>query len=846
MTIFNNYSFKEVYILKNYFLFAFYCKNISVKTIVDTDKDIESVFDLIIIEKYENILSNSSKKSALKKINRVINVSKEWLEKDYLINPSILVGFEGSFSTINRLYNTLMLKNTSELKNLDVNYVKQKLRSDYSGRLKNIKRSYNCMESWLIENKLFFLKELILILILKNKKISLPELINLINEYIKDKDINVVFQEKEIQNLINELIDLNYLVKREKTLFFPENIFYKSEVPYIAFEDYPLEERLKQTKSIRSVLKNESRDFELLKFRLEGKTLQEIGDKFGFTRERARQIQNKLLKNIGKITEVEIYREIFEEYEIDKDIFIKFYRESEMIYNLLDIVLKKGNKNFITYIKEKEDISQKEKMKILFDNDYFLNRFDEMVPIKGSNVFEEILSNYEDEYYTPDEFFPIYLEDAKKYNLINLSRENSTFIRGLVERSKYTISTLGKKFRYFDSNNIDIENLKLLIEILDNYDRGSYSTLKIVNENQELMTDMNIWDEYELHNLFKKRPEIINNDIALSRSPEFKVGNINKKEFILEELISFSGEPIEKFVEYLYSEFGLKVETMKSYLSNNFREYIDGRNLVKNKEISKEDIILLEGELKNIFYLKNEVSDLFKSKGIKFSTYILDKLGYYLSKDIVYKKEYGNGYRAFLKYAKKNNSFIVTNSEIYNKNEFKLFIYRAETKRELVAISPGHYVTIEFLDSKGISKKMIRRFLDNIYDYVSNVRYFTFKKIVEEGFYDSLMEYGFDDYFYERLIISSTNMFSLTRNSPVLFVTTNKRPYSLGILISEELNNFYSGIDIFEFTEYLNTKYATNYDIFFIAAKVQNEKYFYSKELKKIFWKKEDYYNEIF
>ena len=76
--------------------------------------------------------------------------------------------------------------------------------------------------------------------------------------------------------------------------------------------------------------------------KLQGKSLQEIANKYGITRERVRQIENKFMLNI--IVEEDIFRDIVEEYNFNKNEFMLIFDSNEEIYEYLKCKYEFGEK----------------------------------------------------------------------------------------------------------------------------------------------------------------------------------------------------------------------------------------------------------------------------------------------------------------------------------------------------------------------------------------------------------------------------------------------------------------------------------------------------------------------
>lgn len=75
--------------------------------------------------------------------------------------------------------------------------------------------------------------------------------------------------------------------------------------------------------------------------RLNGKTLADIGNKNNLSRERTNKIVNKILSDMNPIKE-DTYKDIFEKYFIEKDLFCKLFNEDSIVYYYLNLVYKKG------------------------------------------------------------------------------------------------------------------------------------------------------------------------------------------------------------------------------------------------------------------------------------------------------------------------------------------------------------------------------------------------------------------------------------------------------------------------------------------------------------------------
>lgn len=110
-----------------------------------------------------------------------------------------------------------------------------------------------------------------------------------------------------------------------------------------------------------------------LLLRIQGKTLQEIGEIHGVTKERARQKINKIINKMPDIQEIEEFKDIYSKYRISKDIFVNVFHSDERVYEILSILYKKGNQDIASYILER-DFSDEVKQFVVATSGRFLHK----------------------------------------------------------------------------------------------------------------------------------------------------------------------------------------------------------------------------------------------------------------------------------------------------------------------------------------------------------------------------------------------------------------------------------------------------------------------------------------
>lgn len=809
------------------------------KVVTAVAGEIETVFDLIILDKTANLLSRSNRKSSIEKSVALLRKFPEMVTPYMFESTFILVAFGAPESGIKTIVNELKVDKIRELVRLDEKKVSTALNRSFKSTMQKIDASIgNYQASFQKENKILLAKNIILYFMLRTREVLEISAVHLIQEFVNEHYPEMDFSVEMIAEALNDLLADNYLIIHQDTVYFPSNIYYESVIDSFQPQEMAV--------PLAEYLEGDFSDRDLLLYRLDGMTLEEVGQIMSLTRERVRQRQMKVLSCIGNILEVAKYRTIFETYSFTKEDFTTIFHEQPRVFELLKLLLISGEEDFSNYIVESQDLAGKDKLGYLMKHKFYLNRFGELKKINKSEFTGEVLYHNKDKTFNPDEFFRIYSEESKKYPQLGLEVPNPRAIEGIVLRNEYVISTRGHKFRYYDYNFSDDEYV-VLSELVDSFEDGSYSMLKIFNENYEIMKRLDIRDEYELHNLYKRKDDLLGQRITLTRSPEFLVGDIDKKEFIMSELTRFSDCSIEDCLDYFYEEFGHKKNTMAAYFAANFRSFVSNGSISTATVQIDEDVL---EEIKQLFtktiYLKHQVIRILKDKGYQLNTPLLGWLGYYMTGNIIFKKEFGNVTSAFSSIVMKESRWRRTEDDLGRSKEVSSYLFNMEKNRKLVMLDEGLYGTTFFLEQRGIAVTMLNDFVNAAYEFLPPVKYFSLFSLVELGFEHPLLDYGFEKIFYERLITTSDKFNLVNRKSPMLFAKGKSSPVTLELFYSDKLALFENGINIFDFTDDLIKEFQVDFEIDDVKTRLKRYGVYYSKDLEKLYFDKETYLNEVY
>lgn len=307
----------------------------------------------------------------------------------------------------------------------------------------------------------------------------------------------------------------------------------------------------------------------IMTMRLSGFTLERIGIKEGVTRERIRQISTKFLANLPDVKE-SMYKNIYEKYSFNETEFCKIYNETKTTYNFLRLAYDAGD---IDISKGLETVDfteyQKNTIRKLRNIVSVFGRF-----CNGSkNEIIRILSEkYASDGMTFEDFTKIYNDFIRENPDINLEFSDDKAIEGVLGRQDNIIFDFGCKFRYANLNSIDKSLISKLKNVM-NLEDGYYSTLVIFNDNPDLMKELDIRTEYELHN-FLKRNQSVFSKIILDRMPNFSLGGISKHDFTLNKINELSPISINDFLELIEKNYGHKSSTFLAYITTEFSDFI--------------------------------------------------------------------------------------------------------------------------------------------------------------------------------------------------------------------------------------------------------------------------------
>lgn len=626
---------------------------------------------------------------------------------------------------------------------------------------------------------------------------------------------------------------IEQLLKKKTT----EN--YLTYIPHLGFA--------KKYKTVKEFLTSDFKGKDILLRRMNGDTLQEIGDSLGITREGIRQKEVKVLSRLPELEELIYYKEIFEAYNWSEELFSAIYEESLEVYQLLNIKLKRGNTSLLEALGELA-LTESQQIIILAHFDCYIN-FEQQVMTYYNKLtfFEHLMYHHGQTAMSSVEFIEVANTYITEHQLNPSLIFTEPGVLGMLDRSQKIIRTKSNGFRFYDKTKIESEAFRQLKELLD-LDPGVYGMSKLFKENEALMDELNIDSEYELHNLYKTC--IVLEGVTFTRMPEFSV-QMKKDEFLKNLFYELAPIAVGKFLSYVEAHYGLRQDSLNSLLSSDYLAFIDNNEIrVVYADVSEEEYELVGSLLKLDIYtvqefiaLGSEHIENFKEKFVNNQT--LMKLNYTLKGLFILHRAHVSVDKYFTQLILKNELFKNSRTHHFKTHAFLNALYILEKNLDVVKIAPDVYLTNKKLQDAGVTKDELIAFRNAAFEFEPLVPFFTYRYLKNKGFEHVVEDYGFDKIFYERIIWTHPNLRSLYTRKCTIF-TNQSHEFTLKDIIDWLLIQNGEPLDLDVLQNRMQNEFGIDVKKDKLIYVMQISTLYYSKEMNKVYRSKEAFYETIY
>lgn len=597
---------------------------------------------------------------------------------------------------------------------------------------------------------------------------------------------------------------------------------------------------------------------EVIQGRIEGKTLQEIGEKYGITRERVRQLMQKGLQKKPYLRE-DKYIYIYDHYDFSLEDFTLAYDEASETYYYLEMISQ------INRVKKKplEDILSdtsvfpefRKKAEIAIYKSYISS--DGMrVKMTRPNLVRHFIrincksiTKYDDfvcEYHS-------WLDSMGLRSNPTLLLEARTY-ENTLNQSDYVLWNQGRSFRYYNIQEHEFEELFLTLD-LEQFDGVELSTLKLFRDYPDLMQQYDIQDEYELHNLLKKVWPKERKGITFKKMPTIEIGKADRKNQLLTLLLQYAPISAEDLTKHYEEEYGVKAATVRgSYLRDIDVYFYNGVYSVDYPGMLSNQFDRMKMILNRDFYTIQEVKRLFKrefstSDASVINPNTLKKLGFHIYPGY-------SGYIVKNSFSSATDYFrrILTQNDIVDIREHGSVIrsiatygseyHKLRNNYEIIEFLPFQYINIRRLNEVGITKEHLKSFCRSVANQYDKGEYFTVTSLWKNGFKHEMDELGFDEWFYASILVEDRENFSFQRIGGTRIFICGKPCANMGDMLIWLLER-YEKIDLYELLDLLGNYYGIKLPREKLLAIISDTELYYDLIMDAVYINYDTYFEEI-
>lgn len=585
--------------------------------------------------------------------------------------------------------------------------------------------------------------------------------------------------------------------------------------------------------------------------RINGKTLEELGNVYSIQRERVRQIEAKQMKKCPAVEE-DRFQSLFTRYDLDDKAFLGLTQEPFSTHYYLSRRYERGTKILDELIND-DDFSveiRKAADRIVYRSHIYLGN----VRMKKTrdNLIVYVLKTFFTDEGTYDNFLWLYEEFLKENNLHEDDSLRISSLRTLSNKLAVMNTVLWKqnqRLRYYDIGAYDFAQLFEGLN-LTQYKDVEISARRFFLDNPELMRMYDIRDDYELHNLLKKIMVDVKG-ITFQRMPTIEFGKVDRVSQMLDLLIELAPVGSDELARAYEDKYGVRIETVKANYLKEFDDYYhDGKYVIDTPLLNASHQAMLTKALTSDFYLYSEIRDKYKevvsdADVSLINPYIIKSLGFRTYSNYAIKSKFSSATDCFERYLFESD---IVDLRLLPKGMeqmilFKSLLAQAKNGYRIIEFAHKQFINIRRLKSKGINAEYLKEYCDAVYLFLSGQDFFTVKFLRCCGFEHTLHELGFGDIFYSSLISQDGRFASNTFGTNVVFA--KDKSYIQAIDFFEHVLIEQRSIDIYDFNTLLKDEYGVFFDIYKIKQIIGNSTMHYDDIMEKLYINYDQYFEEV-
>ena len=602
----------------------------------------------------------------------------------------------------------------------------------------------------------------------------------------------------------------------------------------------------------------DERSVRILQMRVSGKTLEEVGQSEGATRERIRQIENKAIDRVimrgHVIFDEDRYAYLFSTYSFEKDFYLNYLDETHRIWYYLNYRYARG--------KEQIELALEDKL-IPFEIRRIIDRYVHRGSIRIDGIYihiqrgeieDVVVEKYCKEEVTLDQFFELYDQFIKEHELTDERLQVTKAMRATrsnrLSESNKLLWKQNQRLRYYDIEGGDYAELLETLN-LGQYENIELSTRKFIVDYPELMERYDLRDEYEVHNLLKKiHAEKENPNIVFARMPHIQFGVFDRDAAVKEILFAMAPVNLDDLAEMISLEYGTRTDTIKANWLNEISEYYhQGIYSVDYEEMPEEHMRTLKATLKEDFYFLTELRKIY-SRLVQdadlslLSTFNLKRMGFLVGASYVI-QNYPTA-EAYFEHLLTEKDVVDVAPIIKRYTGLTTYsTYLASLKHEMkiIEFEPFQYINIRRLDKLGYDKIKLREYGVRVWSYLVNDDYFTVQSLRGDGFEDELETLGFGDLFYSSLL-KEDGRFAWQRVGNAVVFNPKGEQFTVHDFLVECIKSRKS-MDVDDFVNELTDYYGVSLERSRVIEKIKGSDIYFDPIMEKLYADYATYFEEI-
>lgn len=667
---------------------------------------------------------------------------------------------------------------------------------------------------------------------LRNKKRNYIQS-TLLNVFRKQrKDMSLFLIKRKINSLFYGEIDiqkeLNYFIKEGLIVFTPEGIRY-------------------QRLHIDNYIQSHSQNYPVVSQRLKDQTLEEIGQTMGVSRERIRQIEKNERTRIPIHDVHEMsYAKYYTEYDLTMLEFCKVFSFTNSRYRFLELACKKLSDNH--QIKSKEMLMQSDELTFIERNKLedilnknFLIIGNRKIEKTKLALIEYLIEIYGKKEIRRDDFYDLVRQFVIEHHL-DFDFSSNRALDGVLDRAKNVLHKYGRKLVHYQ---VDTEDLISTLQGInfEHYMDQEISAKKLFDNYKEDFNQIDIFDEYELHNLLKRYINYLPNYVTIKRMPLIEIGQVDRDEQVLNLMIELSPINVNDFADEYSNKYGVLAQTVKANFLNVIEEFKKGETYFSDAPVLNPVVVdNLKTLLTHPFYMKEDVKNLYAEKygAEKIPDYIFNRLGYRNFSEFILLDKFTRAETFFEETYFNKEMFEVDDNRLYLLGSFRYRLFKKLSNYEVFEYQKDSFISMNKLTNYAdITKDDVIELL-NEFDLVVSDQYFTVSHIEFVIEKSKFSELGFDNIFYES-ILKTTKGYRFQRiGGAMVFRKTKNKFYTYELI--DEIVFKYKSMDIYDLMEFLDENYGINLSKEKIISSCQKTEMYYNPTMEMIYTDIEKFY----